>query len=168
MYYKPDTNQVFKTLNDVRHGMLHVLFPEVIEDEMLEYNGVFPVTTEPPHVLENFIARERTIELVDGKWAMSYEVEAMTEEEIRNLKPAVPASVSRRQARQALHIRGLLSQVPALLETITDDMQRELAKIEWEDSLDFDRNRPLVIQIGLALGLDEEGLDELFIFAATL
>lgn len=80
----------------------------------------------------------------------------------------VPTSVSRRQARQALLLRGLLGKVPALLDGIEDEMQRELSKIEWEDATEFVRARPLVVQIGLALGLDEAGLDELFIFAATL
>ncbi len=168
MYYKPDTNQVFNSLNDVRNGMLYVLFPEIIENEMLEYNGVFPVVLSPPPVPDNYIARHGSIDLIEGKWRMSYKVEKMTEEEVSSLKPPIPASVSRRQARQALLLRGLLGKVPALLDGIEDEMQRELSKIEWEDATEFVRARPLVIQIGLALGLDDEGLDDLFIFAATL
>lgn len=80
----------------------------------------------------------------------------------------VPPSVTRRQARQALLLKGLLDRVDPAIASIEDNIQRQLAEIEWQDSLNFERNRPLVIQIGTALGLDSDGLDELFIFAATL
>lgn len=80
----------------------------------------------------------------------------------------VPQIVTRRQARQALLIRGLLDLVGPAIDSIEDPLHRGLAQIEWEDATEFERNRELVIQIGLALGLEDEGLDELFIFAATL
>lgn len=80
----------------------------------------------------------------------------------------VPQSVTRRQARQALLLRGLLDQIEPAIEALPDELQRGLALIEWQDSLNFERSRPLVVQIGAAIGLDTAGLDELFIFAATL
>lgn len=80
----------------------------------------------------------------------------------------VPAFVTRRQARQALLLRNLLHLVEPAIAAIPDELQRGLAQIEWEDATDFERNRTLVIQIGMAIGLDSAGLDELFIFAATL
>lgn len=168
MYYKPDTNQVFKTLNDVRNGMLYVLFPEVIDKDMLEYNGVFPVVANPPAIAEGEIARESDIEDSDGTWTMNYSVEKMTEEEIEAAKPPVPEKVTRRQARSALLLRGLLDQVDLVIAAIPDVSQRRLAQIEWQDASEFDRNRALVIQIGTALGLDSKGLDDVFRLAATL
>lgn len=80
----------------------------------------------------------------------------------------VPTSVTRRQARQALLLKGILDKVDAAIAGIGDATQRGLAKIEWEDSQVFERSRPFLIQIGAALGLDSAGLDDLFIFAATL
>lgn len=80
----------------------------------------------------------------------------------------VPQVVTRRQARQALLIRELLDLVEPAIAAIEDPLQRGLAQIEWEDATEFERQRDLVIQIGMALGLDDDGLDELFIFAATL
>lgn len=80
----------------------------------------------------------------------------------------VPQIVTRRQARQALLIRGLLDFVEPAIDSIEDPLQRGLALIEWQDATEFERSRPLVIQIGLALSLDDEGLDDLFTFAATL
>jgi len=80
----------------------------------------------------------------------------------------VPQTVTRRQARQALFLAGLLDSVEPAIAAIPDVTQRRLAQIEWEDSLEFDRKRPLVIGIGTALGLTSAGIDELFTTASTL
>jgi len=85
----------------------------------------------------------------------------------------VPSQVTRRQARQALAIKGFLAQVVPAINSLDDGttagaLNKELALIEWEDSLAFERHRPLVISLGTALGLSSTDLDSLFIFAATL
>lgn len=80
----------------------------------------------------------------------------------------VPQSATRRQARQALLLRGKLALVQPAIDAIEDDTLRGMAQIEWDDSLEFLRDRPLVVQIGGAIGLDAAGLDELFIFASSL
>ena len=87
--------------------------------------------------------------------------------------PAVPQRVTRRQARQALLLEGLLDDVPPAIAALDDGtpegMQKmRMAQIEWEDSLEFERARPLVIEIAGAIGLDAEALDQLFITAAAL
>jgi hypothetical protein len=87
--------------------------------------------------------------------------------------PPVPVSVTRRQARQALLLAGLLDEVPAAIAQLDDGtpegkQQMRLAQIEWEDSLEFERARPLVVEIGAAIGLDEAALDALFLTAAGL
>lgn len=87
--------------------------------------------------------------------------------------PTVPATVTRRQARQALLLAGLLDDVPAAIALLDDGtpegaQKMRLAQIEWEDSLEFERARPLVIEIGAAIGLDAAKLDELFATAAGL
>jgi hypothetical protein len=84
------------------------------------------------------------------------------------VKALVPRQVSRRQARQALLLHGLLDQVPVKIAAIEDPTERGLAQIEWEDSQVFERNRPLLISIGASIGLDSDGLDALFIQAAEL
>ncbi|KQW96983.1 hypothetical protein ASC94_09250 [Massilia sp. Root418] len=81
---------------------------------------------------------------------------------------AVPASVTRRQARQALLLAGQLHNVQPAIDAIPDPTQRALAQIEWDDSLEFERQRPLVIAIGSAIGCDAAALDALFISAAGL
>lgn len=87
--------------------------------------------------------------------------------------PVVPATVTRRQARQALLLAGLLDDVPAAIALLDDGssegkQKMRLAQIEWEDSLEFERARPLVIEIGAAIGLEAAALDALFITAAGL
>lgn len=82
--------------------------------------------------------------------------------------PRVPAKVTRRQARQALAMEGLLYKVQPAIDAIPDPQQRQLAQIEWDDSQDFERDRALLIQLGHAIGLTDAGIDALFIRAGGL
>ncbi len=87
--------------------------------------------------------------------------------------PVVPLKVTRRQARQALLLAGLLDDVPIAIAQLDDGTPEgmkkvRMAQIEWEDSLEFERARPLVIEIAAAIGLNAEDLDQLFISAAAL
>lgn len=82
--------------------------------------------------------------------------------------PRVPAKVTRRQARQALAMGGLMAAVQPAIDAIPDPMQRQLAQIEWDDSQDFERDRALLIQLGHAIGLTDAGIDALFIQAGGL
>lgn len=82
--------------------------------------------------------------------------------------PVVPEEISRRQALQALAIRGLLDQVQPLITAIEDPLQRQLAQIEFDTSQVFKRHRPLVVQLLPGLNLTPEQGDDLFIFAASL
>ena len=84
------------------------------------------------------------------------------------LVPRVPAKVTRRQARQALAMEGLLDKVQPAIDAIPGPQQRQLAQIEWDDSQDFERSRPLLIQLGHAIGLTDAGIDALFIRAGGL
>lgn len=85
----------------------------------------------------------------------------------------VPSKVTRRQARQALLLAGLLDDIPVAIAALDDgtpegNQTMRLAQIEWEDSLEFERARPLVVEIGQAIGLNSEQLDALFVTAAGL
>ena len=80
----------------------------------------------------------------------------------------VPASVTKRQARQALLLAGLLDQVQPAIDAIPDATARRMAQIEWDDSQEYQRDRPVLISLATALGLDGDALDQLFRTAATL
>jgi len=82
--------------------------------------------------------------------------------------PPAPASVTRRQARQALLLAGLLSQVQPAIDAIPNAAMRAMVQIEWDDSNEFDRYRPALIGLATALGMTSAQLDQLFITASKL
>lgn len=77
----------------------------------------------------------------------------------------VPQSVTRFQARAALHLAGLLEQVEAM---IADPSTPVLAKLAWRDAQEFKRTSPTIAAMSSALGLTEQQLDDLFTVAAGI
>lgn len=102
-----------------------------------------------------------------GIWAVS-DVTAHATMIAAERLATVPRTVTRRQARQALLLRGTLALVQPAIDAIHDATQRGLMQIEWDDSLSFDRDRPSLIAIGTAIGYDSDALDDIFIFANRL
>lgn len=82
--------------------------------------------------------------------------------------PVVPEAVTRRQAKQALLLAGLLGQVQPAIDAIPDPATRAMVQIEWDDSQAFDRNRPALVALAAALGMTSAHLDQLFITASKL
>lgn len=80
----------------------------------------------------------------------------------------VPKSISLRQAREILIIRGLFEQVQSYIESIEDPTQKAIILNYWEYSTVFERRNPTVLQMAEMLGLSSEQLDELFIEASKL
>lgn len=76
--------------------------------------------------------------------------------------------VSKRQARLALLQVGLLDNVEAAINGISDELQRRQAQISWEYADEIRRLDAWVAILGGALNLDDAALDELFAQAATL
>jgi hypothetical protein len=92
-------------------------------------------------------------------------------EEFREPPPLpapVPASVTRRQAREALLNVGLLDDVEMIIGSIEDATERKRAEIYWLDSVAFERANPMLAQIASAVGLTEAEIDDLFRQAAAL
>lgn len=81
--------------------------------------------------------------------------------------PTVPQSVTMRQARLALLQAGLLAQVDTAIDQLPEP-DKTAARIEWEYSQEVQRDKPFVAMLALALGLDGEALDALFVHAETL
>lgn len=92
----------------------------------------------------------------------------MLSEAVLTVPVVVPTSVTRRQARQALLLAGLLNKVQPAIDAIPDATQRALVQIEWDDSQVFERNRPVLVALGTALGMTSDSLDNLFIQASKL
>ena len=89
---------------------------------------------------------------------------------IRVLPPVVemvPAEVTMRQARLALHAAGKLTAVNAAINALPDP-PKTAALIEWEYSSTVRRDSQFVAMLGPALGLDSAALDALFVAASKL
>ncbi len=162
------TGQWPVSLQQLRAAYPGTLFPAGFAGAFGDHAPVLP--TAPPaykpatHKLEPVAPV-----LQGGQWRQAWQVRPLTAAEIEAARRAlVPTKVTRRQARQALLLAGLLDAVQPAINAIADPVQRQLAKIEWDDAQEFERDRQLVVQIGAAIGLDDAGLDSVFIRAATL
>lgn len=93
----------------------------------------------------------------------------LTSEEIAAIPPPapplIPQSVSRFQARAALHLAGLLETVETMMALPETPA---LAKLAWADAQEFKRNSPTVLSLSASLGLTEAQLDALFTTAAGI
>ncbi len=78
----------------------------------------------------------------------------------------IPSIVTMRQARLALLETNKLHLIQPAIDSLPSP-QKEAAQIEWEYSGEVHRNKPFVQTLGLALGLTEEDLDNLFLLAST-
>jgi hypothetical protein len=82
---------------------------------------------------------------------------ALAAAERTRLRTSLPA-ITARQLRLWLHGAGLLEQIPALIAALPEP-QRTTAQIEWEFSSDYQRDHPLVTQLGAALGMTSADMD---------
>ena len=111
----------------------------------------------PADVPDGMIIVSRRYERVDG---------VVTE--ILELAPAsivVPASVTPRQLRLALHFAGKLAQVEAF---VAGGQAPPEAVISWEYATEFLRSDPMLGQFAAMLGMTGEEVDGLFIAAAQI
>ncbi|KQS79561.1 hypothetical protein ASG25_10585 [Rhizobium sp. Leaf384] len=78
-------------------------------------------------------------------------------------------SLTRRQLRLGLLTNGITSaQVGAVIEAMPAGVEKEMAKIEWEDASSFERLHPLIASVGGALGLTDVQIDAMWAAAAAL
>jgi len=100
----------------------------------------------------------------DGKNdIVEYIINEKTPDEIEAQRKAlIPKTITPRQARLALLQATLLDEVEAMVAT------DKSMSIWWEYSLEVERNSEHIINAGLALGLTEEQLDNLFIEGSKL
>lgn len=80
---------------------------------------------------------------------------------------AVPASITRGQGRLALLDAGLYPALEAAMTGIEDPEERLRASIQFERET-WERSNPWVGQMGDAMGLTAEQIDQLFVAASIL
>lgn len=89
--------------------------------------------------------------------------------EVYVLEDAPLQPLTSRQLRLGLVANGIsLSSVEAAIDAIEDETEREMARIEWEYATTFERSHPLIEQVGSALGLTPEQIDDMWAEAAAL
>ena len=113
----------------------------------------------------------------DPLWPMAQAIAADMGDELL-FEPAPPAppapplvpAITARQLRLALLGLGLTgAQVEAQIAAMPGTpAQREAAMIEWEYATTYQRDHPLVVMLGAALGLTEAQIDDAWKEAATI
>ncbi len=142
-------------------------FPATMPPEGLAEWGVYPVaaTVQPAYDAETQRMDEGAPALVGGVWTQTWVVTDLPPEEIAAALAQwrSTATVTRFQARAALHQAGLLDTVEAAVaggDTIT--------KLAWADALNFERNSPTIAALASAISLTPEQIDDLFRTAAVI
>ena len=118
-------------------------------------------TTLLKEVFRDGIANGRQVWSERDMFATVEEEEAYIQAEF---KATVPDVITMRQARLALLGAGLLATVESAIANGTD----EAMKIEWEYATEVRRDWESLITMATALGISEEGLDNLFIAGGAL
>jgi len=108
-------------------------------------------------------------DLSNFKWVEESYVRDLTQQEIDQRLPRPPETCTPRQLRIALIQSGIsLSTIEAQIDAISDPIQREIARAEWEYALQIKKQHPLVGMIAGALNLTEQQITDIFILAVTL
>ena len=108
-------------------------------------------------------------DLPNFKWVQESYVRDLTQEEIDQRKPKLPDTCTPRQLRIALIQSGIsLATIENQIDSISDSVQREIARAEWEYALEIKKEHPLVDMIASNLNLTEKQVDDIFVLAVTL
>ena len=108
-------------------------------------------------------------DLTNLKWVEETYVRDLSQQEIDQRKPKLPDTCTPRQLRIALIQSGIsLATIENQIDSISDSVQREIARAEWEYALEIKRDHPLVDMIASNLNLTEKQVDDIFVLAVTL
>lgn len=81
----------------------------------------------------------------------------------------IPYSITARQIRLWLVQHGFqLNQIDNAIDTISDPLQKQIVKIEWEYAPYIERNHPWLMSLASILGLNSEQVDQAFIEASSI
>lgn len=84
------------------------------------------------------------------------------------ITPKLPP-LTARQLRLGLIAAGIsLASVEAAIADIEDEADREIARVEWEYASQFERDHPLIGQVGVALSLTPEQIDAAWLAAVGM
>lgn len=108
-------------------------------------------------------------DLPNFKWIEETYVRDLSQQEIDQRLPQPPDTCTPRQLRIALIQTGISpSIIDAQIDGISDPVQKEIARAEWEYALEIKKEHPLVGMIAASLNLTEQQVTDIFILAVTL
>lgn len=108
-------------------------------------------------------------DLTNYKWVEETYVRDLTQQEIDQRLPQPPDTCTPRQLRIALIQTGIsLSTIESQIDGISDPVQKEIARAEWEYALEIKKEHPLVAMIAGTLNLTDQQVNDIFALAVTL
>lgn len=109
------------------------------------------------------------VDLPNFKWIEETYVRDLSQQEIDQRLPQPPDTCTPRQLRIALIQTGISpSIIDAQIDGISDPVQKEISRAEWEYALEIKKEHPLVAMIATSLNLTEQQVTDIFILAVTL
>ena len=166
MNYINTTDLTIHSEADIRASNPNTSFPvPFVPPDGYAYIFPAPATYDPVTQTAVETTPEQT---VLGHWEQRWTVtdksaEVIAAEAEAKRIAAIPASVSRRQIKQGLTRAGLRASVEVAVAAGDQDL------IDWyAESLEFERNHPAVIAMGVGLGVTERQLDDLWTLAGSL
>lgn len=157
-YYNVETHKI-ETIHQLRQS-----FPDKSLPDGRDYPelGRRLIHTPPkPEPLENHYITLGPVVEIDGRYEYTY-----IQKELTPSEPGVPQSVSRFQARMALHHFGMFEEAESFCTSEAAPLE---VKEAWVSAQEFRRNSPTILSLkDSPLALTDEQLDEMFSFAGTV
>ena len=160
------------TFEQLRADYPLVQFPKEPPASLLADYGLYALTAdaEPDYDPKTQLMQAGNIEAQGEGFAQRWEVvELSTEEQAAKLIDLrQDMSVPRLAARIALIDEGLWDSIPALIAAIPDATAKARSLAYFEDAVTWRRLDSTVVTLATGLGLDDEGLDDLFVAAKVI
>lgn len=107
-------------------------------------------------------------DIPNKQWVREYFVKNLTQQEIEDRLPKPPQSCTPRQFRLSLINNNIdIDMIETMLNNIQDPIEKKIALIEWEYSIEIKRGHPLILSFAQQLNISEQQLDQIFILANT-
>lgn len=157
LYYITDDNIPTAWTGESIAGIQHPLdIGDKWPETELNRIGLYHLIDNVPTPDANSEITGSTIEIINGKPTRQYVMSEITE-------TTVPMTISRLQAKAALHQLGYLEDIEVLVAT-SDFMVR----LAWKEALEFQRESTLINNMKEEAGLTDTDLDEIFTLGASI
>ncbi|WP_367026631.1 hypothetical protein ABZN20_02205 [Methylococcus sp. ANG] len=116
-------------------------------------------------IVNTVLADSAELALVNSDPGVTAVTQLLAKHKWPQTTPAVPQTVSRFKAIQALEDAGVLSQVESV---INDPASPSIYRNAFNNAMEFERQSPTIAAVAQILGWTDAQLDELFIAASQI